>query len=91
MVNTMFFSIAKSLTRHQQNGAVIARCSQPEIGWFGWRSDQDEHFIESILRACKTDNPQTTVEDIERPANGTAGGEANGKSVCNPFSSVVFI
>ncbi|XP_033627288.1 myotubularin-related protein 3-like [Asterias rubens] len=67
--------------RHQQNGAVIARCSQPEIGWFGWRSDQDEHFIESILRACKTDNPQNTVESVERPANGTAGGETNDLSL----------
>ncbi|XP_051786772.1 myotubularin-related protein 4 isoform X1 [Erpetoichthys calabaricus] len=38
--------------RHQQNGAVIARCSQPEISWWGWRNTDDEYLVTSIAKAC---------------------------------------
>ncbi|CAN0333759.1 unnamed protein product [Lampetra fluviatilis] len=38
--------------RHQHNGAVIARSSQPEVSWWGWRSPEDEHLIQSMARAC---------------------------------------
>ncbi|CAF1633757.1 unnamed protein product [Adineta ricciae] len=36
------------------NGAVIARTSQPEIGWLFWRSKEDEKMIQMIINACKT-------------------------------------
>ncbi|XP_068600208.1 myotubularin-related protein 4 [Brachionichthys hirsutus] len=39
--------------RHQKNGAVIARCSQPEISWWGWRNTDDEYLVTSIARACQ--------------------------------------
>mgnify|MGYP001080270025 CR=1 FL=1 len=35
------------------NGAVIARSSQPEVGWLFWRSKEDERMIEEIINACK--------------------------------------
>ncbi|KAJ8368362.1 hypothetical protein SKAU_G00083900 [Synaphobranchus kaupii] len=38
--------------RHQRNGAVIARCSQPEISWWGWRNTEDEYLVTSIAKAC---------------------------------------
>ncbi|CAH0548600.1 unnamed protein product [Brassicogethes aeneus] len=38
--------------RHTRNGAVIARCSQPEVGWLGWRSGEDEDLIKAISDAC---------------------------------------
>ncbi|XP_049825231.1 myotubularin-related protein 4 isoform X2 [Aethina tumida] len=38
--------------RHTKNGAVIARCSQPEVGWLGWRSGEDEDLIKAISDAC---------------------------------------
>uniref|UniRef100_A0A1B6M8J2 Myotubularin phosphatase domain-containing protein n=1 Tax=Graphocephala atropunctata TaxID=36148 RepID=A0A1B6M8J2_9HEMI len=41
--------------RHRGNGAVIARCSQPEVGWLGWRSSDDEALINAILNACSPD------------------------------------
>ncbi|XP_036392007.1 myotubularin-related protein 4-like isoform X2 [Megalops cyprinoides] len=44
--------------RHQRNGAVIARCSQPEISWWGWRNKEDEYLVTSIARACLL-NPGT--------------------------------
>lgn len=39
--------------RHQKNGAVIARCSQPEISWWGWRNTDDEYLVTSIAKACQ--------------------------------------
>ncbi|XP_073807876.1 phosphatidylinositol-3,5-bisphosphate 3-phosphatase MTMR4 isoform X3 [Danio rerio] len=41
--------------RHQRNGAVIARCSQPEISWWGWRNTEDEYLVTSIAKACQLD------------------------------------
>uniref|UniRef100_A0A8C6WN71 phosphatidylinositol-3,5-bisphosphate 3-phosphatase n=1 Tax=Neogobius melanostomus TaxID=47308 RepID=A0A8C6WN71_9GOBI len=42
--------------RHQRNGAVIARCSQPEISWWGWRNTDDEYLVTSIAKACQMDS-----------------------------------
>ncbi|KAM3869590.1 phosphatidylinositol-3,5-bisphosphate 3-phosphatase MTMR4 [Diretmus argenteus] len=41
--------------RHQRNGVVIARCSQPEISWWGWRNTEDEYLVTSIAKACQMD------------------------------------
>lgn len=38
--------------RDQRNGAVIARCSQPELGWLGWRNNDDEALAKAIPEAC---------------------------------------
>lgn len=38
--------------RHVRNGAVISRCSQPEISWWGWRNADDEYLVTSIAKAC---------------------------------------
>lgn len=42
--------------RHQRNGVVIARCSQPEISWWGWRNTDDEYLVTSIAKACQMDS-----------------------------------
>lgn len=44
--------------RHMRNGAVIARCSQPEVGWLGWRSSEDEDLLKAISDACAFDQGQ---------------------------------
>lgn len=41
--------------RHKKNGAVIARCSQPEVGWLGWRSARDEQLLKALAEACAFD------------------------------------
>ncbi|XP_030077937.1 phosphatidylinositol-3,5-bisphosphate 3-phosphatase MTMR4 isoform X2 [Microcaecilia unicolor] len=46
--------------RHLRNGAVIARCSQPEISWWGWRNADDEYLVTSIAKACVL-NPGTKM------------------------------
>lgn len=32
---------------------MIARCSQPEISWWGWRNTDDEYLVTSIAKACQ--------------------------------------
>jgi myotubularin-related protein 3/4 len=48
--------------RHN-NGAIIARTSQPEVGWLFWRSKEDEKMIQAIINACKT----TITNDSTNP------------------------
>ncbi|CAL8079238.1 unnamed protein product [Orchesella dallaii] len=50
--------------RHRGNGAVISRCSQPEVGWFGWRSGEDEELVQNIVLAC-ADNSKMTSHPSE--------------------------
>ena len=45
------FPLYLFLFRHH-NGAVIARTSQPEVGWLFWRSKEDEKMIQAINNAC---------------------------------------
>ncbi|KAH7960643.1 hypothetical protein HPB49_022002 [Dermacentor silvarum] len=40
---------------HHLYGTVIARSAQPEVGWLGWRSPQDENLIQAIADACSID------------------------------------
>ncbi|CAH1126868.1 unnamed protein product [Ceutorhynchus assimilis] len=47
--------IPAAVWRHPRNGAIIARCSQPEVGWFGWRSSEDEDLLKAISDACNFD------------------------------------
>ncbi|ODN00265.1 Myotubularin-related protein 3 [Orchesella cincta] len=46
--------------RHRGNGAVISRCSQPEVGWFGWRSAEDEELVQNIVIACADNSKMTS-------------------------------
>ena len=57
------------------NGAVIARSSQPEVGWLGWRSPDDEHLLKALSDACSYDKGESTMMDssIIYPDNGDDG------------------
>ncbi|RXG58288.1 Myotubularin-related protein 4 [Armadillidium vulgare] len=44
------------------NGAVIARSSQPEVGWLWWRSSEDEDLIKALAEACAYDSPATSFQ-----------------------------
>ncbi|KAL1500857.1 hypothetical protein ABEB36_006281 [Hypothenemus hampei] len=52
--------------RHTKNGAVIARCSQPEVGWFGWRSSEDEDLLKAISEACNFDRNHRTSSTSDK-------------------------
>lgn len=56
--------------RHRSNCSVIARCSQPEVGWLGWRNSLDENLVQAIAEACALDAPNCTKVEKDLP-NGT--------------------
>ncbi|RZC39674.1 myotubularin-related protein 3, partial [Asbolus verrucosus] len=60
--------------RHARNGAVIARCSQPEVGWLGWRSGEDEDLIKAISQACNFDQ-RTDKESMLSHSPGSLHSE----------------
>ncbi|NP_001088055.1 myotubularin related protein 3 homeolog S [Xenopus laevis] len=63
--------------RHQSNGAVIARCGQPEVSWWGWRNADDEHLVQSVAKACATDSSRTSPGKMANggcPRNHVNGG-----------------
>ncbi|XP_012270796.1 myotubularin-related protein 4 isoform X2 [Orussus abietinus] len=53
--------------RHVNNGAVIARSSQPEVGWLHWRSAEDEKLLRALSNACFYDRGESTI--IDSPVN----------------------
>ncbi|XP_066508394.1 myotubularin-related protein 4 isoform X2 [Hoplias malabaricus] len=79
--------------RHQKNGAVIARCSQPEISWWGWRNTEDEYLVTSIAKACLLDpgsrtpctpacrtrgeGPDSSDSDFDSSLTGVPGPDAS--------------
>ncbi|NWQ81916.1 MTMR4 protein, partial [Columbina picui] len=63
--------------RHVRNGAVIARCSQPEISWWGWRNADDEYLVTSIAKACAL-NPGAKV-----PGSALHNGSSDGAEACD--------
>jgi len=65
--------------RHKGNGAVLARCSQPEVGWLGyWRSREDEYLLKAIAYACAFDRGHAASSE-SNDGNGTSTPE-----VANP-------
>ncbi|CAL8343439.1 unnamed protein product [Lota lota] len=58
--------------RHLSTGAVIARCGQPEVSWWGWRNADDEHLVQSIAKACAVDGINRKHQAHCGYANGTA-------------------
>lgn len=46
--------------RSKKSGAIIARSSQPELGWFGWRCEKDEQLLSAISQAASLDRNNKT-------------------------------
>lgn len=42
---------------------MIARSSQPEVGWLGWRNSEDEDLLKALSDACSYDRGETTMID----------------------------
>ncbi|XP_053313217.1 myotubularin-related protein 4 isoform X2 [Spea bombifrons] len=63
--------------RHSRTGAVITRCSQPEISWWGWRNADDEYLVTSIAKACAL-NPGGRAANGNFTNKGISEGNENG-------------
>lgn len=60
--------------RHERTGAVIARCSQPEVGWLGWRNSKDEQLLKALSDACAFDRG---TQGTRTRHNSTASSDSN--------------
>ena len=63
------------LHRHSENGAVIARCSQPEVGWFYWRCEDDEIYLQTLGNVVELSNP------VQKVVKETLNSESNSSDV----------
>ncbi|KAM8719254.1 hypothetical protein ACLKA7_011894 [Drosophila subpalustris] len=59
--------------RHQKSGAILARCSQPEVGWLGWRNYKDEQLLKALADACAFDRGEHARRQAKDIANGETG------------------
>lgn len=73
--------------RHQKSGAILARCSQPEVGWLGWRNYKDEQLLKALADACAFDRGEHARRQAKdsnggetAPATAPGGGSSSGKS-----------
>ncbi|KAF0765430.1 myotubularin-related protein 3 isoform X1 [Aphis craccivora] len=66
--------------RHKGNGAILARCSQPEVGWLGWRSSEDEDLLKAIAESCqnKSKKPKKLVVIDARSYPSAVANRARG-------------
>ena len=64
------------------NGAVIARTSQPEVGWLFWRSREDEAMIQQIVDACNRPAMDSS------PRKSISSEKKTNKFICIFFSSL---
>lgn len=60
--------------RHQSTGAVIGRCGQPEVSWWGWRNADDENLVQSISKACGMDHAA-----VKHLSNGSCVHSSSGE------------
>ncbi|XP_073695711.1 phosphatidylinositol-3,5-bisphosphate 3-phosphatase MTMR3-like isoform X2 [Garra rufa] len=61
--------------RHESSGAVIGRCGQPEVSWWGWRNADDEHLVQAIAKACVTDQASNTAQTNGSCVHNHVNGE----------------
>lgn len=86
--------------RHQTTGAVIGRCGQPEVSWWGWRSTEDEQLVQAIAKAS-TSSGKTTPSLLSNGScahthannvtNGNADPVANGDIEAEPTTQKLMI
>ena len=69
------------LIRDQRNGAVIVRCSQPEVGWFSWRCTEDESILQSIISACGMNCRQSPTRSSTLVAGDAGAAEGDAKKM----------
>lgn len=76
--------------RHKKNGCIISRSSQPEVGWLGWRNNQDENLLQSFVTSCSTDdnnsfNKKLLVLDARSYAAAVANRAKGGGCECPEY------
>ncbi|KAK3580803.1 hypothetical protein CHS0354_025144 [Potamilus streckersoni] len=63
--------------RNVRNGAVLVRSSQPELGWFGWRCEEDEKFMSHISLSCSLNRGNgLSAEDSSGSESSSQDGDS---------------
>lgn len=74
--------------RNVKTGAVLARCSQPAVGWLGWRRcTEDENYVSVISQACSYDVGDQSSENSSVVEENLEGGSS--ASVINDLTKDV--
>jgi len=63
--------------RHRDSGVVLARASQPEVGWLGWRNSKDEQLLKALVDVSKSEQKILIVDArsyVSAVGNRTRGG-----------------
>ncbi|KAI2804266.1 Serine/threonine-protein kinase TAO1 [Blomia tropicalis] len=71
--------IPVTVWRSTKNGCIIARSSQPIVGWLGWRSSQDERLLQKIMNLCNRDTQECSSQS-KVESNGFRHSLPNGLS-----------
>lgn len=79
--HTSILPLQLYILRHVNNGAVIARSSQPEVGWLGWRSSEDEDLLKALADACSYDKGESTMVDSPITYSDTGDDTPNAAKV----------
>ena len=78
-----FRRIPAIVWRSRDTGCIIARSSQPEIGWFGWRSGVDEKMISEITVSSSA--TKLLILDARSYAAAVANRAKGGGCECNEY------
>ena len=73
--------IPAAVWRHPRTGAVLARCSQPEVGIMGWRSEKDEKYFEALGQSCHYDQVRGVSSSFSATVSEDGGSVADADSV----------
>ena len=79
-----FFNITYIFSK----GACLARCSQPEVGWLGWRSTNDENLVKAIADACAFDRAAAGSNKKIFKSNSTKLPSESDSNISHPSSSL---
>ena len=62
--------------RHRENGAVIVRCSQPEVGWWYCRCEDDECYLQTLGDVVDSAKPLLNGEKETRNGGSDSSDDA---------------
>jgi len=74
--------------RNYRNGAVLVRSSQPEIGVFGWRNQDDENLLSAIPLACAQNPGSSNKPKIREDSSGSDISSEDSSTVENGLDSL---
>ncbi len=73
--------------RHNENGAVIVRCSQPEVGWLYWRCEDDEFYLQTLGNVIDCAKPVLNGKKETLNGGSDSSGVSDGEDLDTPHDN----